>query len=426
MAQPTDYKVILPDYSRHKKQGAFIRSTAKRIIVRAGRRGGKTEGVAIRNVEKFLEGRRVLYAAPTSDQLGRWWTVVTRALAEPIAAGVFRKNETEHLIELPGTEQRIRGKTAWNADSLRGDYCDDLTLDEWQLMNEEAWGVVGAPMLLDNNGDATFIYTPPSLHSRSVSKADDPQHAAKMFKSFSEKMSAGNPRYFAISFSSHDNPYISTEALSEITQDMSALAYRQEILAEDVDEAPGALWHRRKTQIGNQWVLGLEENRVFKTPDLVRVVIGVDPTGTTSGDACGIIGAGSDAAGHHYTLEDASLHGSPDMWAREVCRVYHKLRADFVVAESNYGGEMVEKVIRDTDPAVNVKLVTATRGKAIRAEPISAMTERGQDHMVGSFPALEDELCLWIPGDKSPNRLDAKVWADTELGGGSSSWIFAN
>ena len=413
-----ELSVILP--TPHAKQLAFIRSTAKRKIIRAGRRGGKTEGVAIGNIEKFLDGKRVLYAAPTSDQLGRWWTVVTTALAEPVKAGIFRKNETEHLIELPGTEQRIRGKTAWNSDSLRGDYADDLTLDEWQLMDEDAWGLVGAPMLLDNNGDATFIYTPPSLHSRSVSKARDPQHAAKMYKKFKALMDAGNPRYFATSFTSHDNPYISKVALSEITSDMTALAYRMEIMAEDIDEAPGALWHRRKTQIGAQWVLGLEDNRVFKTPTLIRIVVGVDPSGSSDGDACGIIGVGMDAKHEHYTLEDNSIQGSPDMWAKAACLTYHKLKADVMVAEKNYGGEMVEKVIKDTDSTVNIKLVSATRGKAVRAEPVSALTERGQDHMVGSFPALEDELCLWVQGDKSPNRLDAKVWADTELSTGGT------
>jgi phage terminase large subunit-like protein len=283
-------------------------------------------------------------------------------------------------------------------------------------MDEQAWDVVGAPMLLDNNGDAVFIYTPPSLHSRSTSKARDPQHASKMFLKFSTLMEAGNPRYFSTSFSSHDNPYISKEALSEITGDMSALAYRQEILAEDVDEAPGALWHRRKTLVGQQEVLGIEDNRVMEHPDLTKIVVGVDPSGSSSGDECGIIGGGIDSKRHHYTLKDVSVQGSPDMWARAACNLYHDLGADVLVAEINYGGEMVEKVIRDTDPTVRIKLVTATRGKAIRAEPISALTERGQDHLVGSFPALENEMCLWVPGDKSPNRLDAKVWMDTELG----------
>jgi phage terminase large subunit-like protein len=272
-------------------------------------------------------------------------------------------------------------------------------------------------------GDVTFIYTPPSLHSRSVSKASDPQHAAKMYKKFNALMRAGNSRYFACTFTSHDNPYISKNALADITTDMTALAYRMEILAEDIDEAPGALWHRRKTQIGNQWVLGLEDNRVYDIPELIRIVVGVDPSGSSTGDAVGIVGCGKAKNKHHYTLEDNSLQGSPDIWAREACKTYHKLKADVMVAEKNYGGEMVEKVIRDTDPTVNVKLVSATRGKAVRAEPISALTERGEDHMVGSFPELEDELCLWLQGDKSPNRLDAKVWADTELM--DSPWVMS-
>jgi phage terminase large subunit-like protein len=181
------------------------------------------------------------------------------------------------------------------------------------------------------------------------------------------------------------------------------------------------LWHRRKTLVGTQWVLGLEENRVFAIPELRRIAVGVDPSGSATGDACGIIAAGIDIRSHHYTLEDNSIQGSPDMWAREVIKTYQKLKADVIVAEKNYGGEMVEKVIRDTNGNVNIRLVTATHGKAIRAEPISAMTERGTDHMVGEFPALENELCLWTQGDKSPNRLDAKVIADTELMSGGWS-----
>jgi len=85
------------------------------------------------------------------------------------------------------------------------------------------------------------------------------------------------------------------------------------------------------------------------------------------------------------------------------------------VAEDNNGGEMVEAVIKQVDPSVIVRRVHASRGKATRAEPIAAISEQGRDHHVGSFPALEDELCLWMPGDASPNRLDAKVWAITEL-----------
>jgi hypothetical protein len=216
----------------HDKQREFIDCEAKRIMVRAGRRGGKTYGIAIRMVQRFLSGRRQLYAAPTVEQVETFWYEVCRALSEPIQAGILKKNETEHVIEFPNTKLRIKAKTAWNANTLRGDYADDLTLDEFQLMNEDAWFVIGVPMLLDNNGDAVFIYTPPSLHSQGVSKAKDPMHAAKMFK---EKQ--GDKNWATFHFTSFDNPHISVEALDSISRDMSRVAYRLEILAEDIDEA---------------------------------------------------------------------------------------------------------------------------------------------------------------------------------------------
>jgi len=395
----SEYIVHLP--RPHEKQLAFINSAAKRKVIRAGRRSGKTVGMSVCAVEKFLSGKRVLYAAPTSEQIDRFWTTVTRALDEPIRGKVFSKNETEHVVELPHTEQRIRAKTAWNADTLRGDYADVLILDEFQLMNEEAWAVVGAPMMLDKNGDAIFIYTPPSLHSRSVTKADDPQHAAKMFKRASQDTSG---RWETFHFTSHDNPYLSQEALTDITGDMTSLAYRMEILAEDVDEAPGALWTRGD----------IEKARLLKAPDLARVVVGVDPSATSTGDEAGIVTMGA-ANEHIYTLSDDSLQGSPLEWAQAAVIAFYRHKADSIVAEANNGGEMVELTIKQVDPQVPVKLVHASRGKATRAEPISAMAQQGRDHHVGVFPLLEDELCLWIPGDPSPNRLDAKVWAATEL-----------
>lgn len=391
----------------HPKQAGFVDSTAKRRVVRAGRRGGKTVGVSIRAVKRFLAGRRILYGAPTQDQVDRFWVSVTRALHEPIEAGIFYKNETRHIIELPGTEQRIRAKTCWNADTLRGDYADELILDEWQLMDEDAWGVVGAPMLLDNNGDATFIYTPPSLRSRSVSKANDPQHAAKLFKKAQQDTSG---RWATFHFTSHDNPYISMEALSEITSDMTSLSYRMEINAEDVDEAPGALWTRAL----------IEQGRVVRKPELERIVVAVDPSATSGGDEAGIITAGK-AGGHGYVLSDDTVQGSPKTWATAAVTAYHKYEADCIVAEANNGGEMVALTIATVDPDIRVKLVHASRGKQTRAEPISALYEPTKErpeiraHHVGNFPALEDEMCLWIPGDDSPNRMDALVWALTEL-----------
>lgn len=401
--------------SPHPKQRDFLRSPAKRKVVRAGRRGGKTVGMSIKAVEDFLAGRRVLYAAPTADQINTFWRHVRDALQPCIDAGIYYKNETEKIIELRGTEQRIKAKTAWNADTLRGDYADHLILDEWQLMNEDAWGVVGAPMLLDNNGDATFIYTPPSARTAGVSKAQDKRHAAKLFKAAQADTTG---RWAAFTFSSHDNPHLSKDALNEITGDMSNLAYRQEIMAEDIDEVPGALWTRAT----------LEKNREKKAPSLYRIVVAVDPeaTATETSAETGIIVAGKDENEIGYLLEDKTLRGSPATWGEAVVRAFDRHRADTIIAETNNGGDMVRFVVEAAaealhrrgeraTPFVPFKKVHASRGKYIRAEPVSTLYENGRCKHVGTFDELEDQMCSWLPGDTSPDRLDAMVWAFTDL-----------
>jgi hypothetical protein len=397
-----DYRVALRNPASHPRQYEFIRSNAKRKAVRAGRRSGKTTGAAILAVEAFLRGKRVLYAAPTTEQLEKFWKEVTLALAEPIEYGFYYKNETDHIIERRGTNQRIRGKTAWNADTLRGDYADLLILDEWQLMDEAAWEEVGAPMLMDNNGDAIFIYSPPSLRSRSTTKARDPLHARKMFKSAQEDKTG---KWATFHFTSHDNPHISEEGIAEMASDMTRLSYRQEIMAEDLTEVPGALWTQAL----------IDSMRVTEAPDLVRIVVAIDPSGGSTNEA-GIIAAGKDAKGHGYVLADASLlAASPKAWVDSAVRLYRNLRADRIVGEDNYGGAMVEATVRMVDANVPYKSVHASRGKLVRAEPIVALYEKGAIHHVGTFPQLEEEQCSYVPGNPSPNRMDALVWAMTEL-----------
>ncbi len=350
-----------------------------------------------------MEQRRVLYAVPTDDQKQRFWFEVKKALQEGIDDKSLYKNETTCIVEIPGTETRIRGKTAYDPDSLRGDYADELILDEWQLMKETAWDEVGAPMLLDNNGDAIFVYTPPSIRSSYRSRARDPRHASKMFKRAKADKTG---RWAAFHFSSHDNPFISRVALAEIAQDMTPLAYRQEIMAEDIDDNPSALWKR-------EWI-----DHVLQAPDLARVLVGVDPPGSKHGAECGIVTGGMairDGEKRGYVLADDSLQGTPNEWGRVVVTAYHRHEAGLVVAEANYGGEMVEHTINTIDPSVPVKLVHASRGKQVRAEPVSVIYSQGRCSHVGGFAHLEDELCQWEPGQPSPNRLDALVWIFTEL-----------
>jgi len=226
-------EVTITTRNPHPKQLEFLLSKAKRKIIRAGRRFGKTVGIAIGAIDAFLEGRRVLYAAPTAEQTDRFWYEVSRALYPLLETNAYKKDETERYIEKIGTENRIKAKTAYNANTLRGDYADLIIFDEWQLTAEDAWDDVGAPMLLDNNGDAVFIYTPPSLKSSGISRARDPRHASKMFKLASADTTG---RWAAFHFTSFDNPHLSQEALGEITIDMSRDSYLKEIMAQDDEE----------------------------------------------------------------------------------------------------------------------------------------------------------------------------------------------
>jgi hypothetical protein len=236
-------QIDCPVSDPHPEQKRFIYSKAKRKVIKAGRRGGKTVGAAIMacvrafedlewdsKTKQPLKDRRVLYAAPTSEQTDRFWTEVKKILQPVIDKKYLHCNETERFIELPGTEARIKAKTSWNANTLRGDYAALLILDEFQLMDEDTWDEVGAPMLADNNGDAVFIFTPPSLNATGISRAKDPRHASKLFKK-AKLDTTGLWQTFH--FTSFDNPYISHEALTLIASDMSLESYRREIMAED-------------------------------------------------------------------------------------------------------------------------------------------------------------------------------------------------
>ncbi|AFV22779.1 hypothetical protein Mpsy_0568 [Methanolobus psychrophilus R15] len=183
---------------------------------------------------------------------------------------------------------------------------------------------------------------------------------------------------------------------------------RQELNAEILDDNPDALWTREM----------IEDARVSKVPDLLRIVVGVDPA-VTSNEASadtGIVVAAVDERGEYYVLGDYTIHSTPKKWAQEIIAAYYKHSADRVIGEVNNGGELVEYTLRTIDPNVSYRSVRASRGKQTRAEPISALYEQGKVHHVGSFPALEDQMCDWVPGEgSSPDRVDALVWALSEL-----------
>ena len=183
---------------------------------------------------------------------------------------------------------------------------------------------------------------------------------------------------------------------------------RQELEAQILDDVEGALWDR----------VAIDETRTTDTPPLRRIVVAIDPAVTSgeNSDETGIIVAGVAQNGDAYILDDRTMRASPNDWASAAVAAYHRHKADLIVAEANQGGDLVENVLKAVDPRVPVHLVRASRGKRTRAEPVAALYEQRRAHHVGFFPELEDQLCSWVPDvGSSPDRLDALVWALTDL-----------
>ena len=173
------------------------------------------------------------------------------------------------------------------------------------------------------------------------------------------------------------------------------------------------------------WTLEIiDKYKTDDTPDMQRIIVAVDPSGAgdednLDNDAIGIIVAGLGTDGNAYLLEDLTVKAGPATWGKIATSAFDRHQADLIVAEMNYGGEMVKFVVRAAKPKVPFKKVTATRGKVVRAEPISSLTEQGKIRFAGDFPELEDELYSFTTmgyiGEKSPNRADAFIWAMSEL-----------
>jgi predicted phage terminase large subunit-like protein len=182
---------------------------------------------------------------------------------------------------------------------------------------------------------------------------------------------------------------------------------RQEIHAELLDDIEGALWQRQR----------IDELRVATIPELIRIVVALDPAVTSNEDSdeVGIITAGLGKDGHGYVLDDTTLRASPNEWAKQAISTYSKHKADKIIAEANNGGDLIEAVLRVVNKDIPYSKVTASRGKQTRAEPVAALYEQGKVHHVGQLAYLEDEMCSWVPGMDSPNRMDALVWALSEL-----------
>ncbi|MBU6297235.1 MAG: DNA-packaging protein [Alphaproteobacteria bacterium] len=280
--------------------------------------------------------------------------------------------------------------TAEEPDIIRGHQCDAIWADEFAKWSEPQQALDMLLMSLRLGKDPRMmVTTTPRAITPLLDLMTMPGTATTKATTWD------NARYLAPSFVAGLRQRYAGTRLG-----------RQELDAELIEDNDAALWRR-------DWI---EKTRVREAPPLVRVVIAVDPPASATGGECGIVAAGVAGNGHAYVLGDCSVGGAtPDGWARRVADAYEDHRADSIVAEANQGGDMVEALLRGPAPNASVKLVHATRDKRTRASPAAALYEQGRVHHLGAFPELEDQLCHYDGEGKSPDRMDALVWALTEL-----------
>src|SRR5690606_11104927 len=289
-----------------------------------------------------------------------------------------------------------QGFSAEEPDSLRGPqfeaaWCDELA--KWRYP-EETWDMLQFALRLGTRPRVLVTTTPRPL---------------KLLRRLIEMPGTAVSR--ATTFDNRENLADGFVAGIEARYGGTRLG-RQELEAEILTDNPRALWRRA----------AIEAARVDRAPELSRVVGAVDPPASSraGADCCGIVCAGGGTDGLAYVLADATVRAAaPTGWARAAAAVYHRFAADRLVAEVNQGGEMVEAVMRQVDPQIAYRGVRARRGKWLRAEPVAALYEQRRVRHVGALPELEDEMCEFEPnglaGGRSPDRVDALVWALGEL-----------
>lgn len=365
-------------------------------LILAGRGFGKTRAGAewVTAMARALPGARIALVG-RSAQDGQSVMIEGDSGLLAVAGAAFRPRWTASRRQLLWPNGAMATLfSAAEPDQLRGPqfhfaWCDELAA--WPNARE-AWDMLKMGLRLGANPKAVVTTTP----------RPDPL-LARLMKAAGTVVSRGS------TFDNRAN--LPEPFLNEVRTSYGGTAVgRQELMGEILQAREGALWTRD----------GLERCREAAAPELVRVVVGVDPPAGPGG--CGIVVAGLDARGIAHVLADASLSAvAPEVWAAAVASAFERFGADRVVAEVNNGGAMVDSTLRAACAGLPVRQVRASRGKAARAEPVSALYGAGRVRHLGAFPALEDEMCGLIQGGgyagpgSSPDRADALVWALTEL-----------
>jgi PBSX family phage terminase large subunit len=314
----------------------------------------------------------------------------------------FEVTQTEITNRLTGSKIIFRGiKTSQgtataNLKSISG--VTTFVLDEAEeLVDEDVFDRIDLSIRAKDKPNRVIMVMNPSYKSHWI------------YKRFIEKEKLSNTSYIHTTYL--DNKLNLSESFleqAERTRKSNIVRYNHLFLGDWLDDAEGLLWDKQL----------IDRFRVGSKPLLKRIIIAIDPAATSNmeSDETGIVVLGLDANDKGYVLEDLSGKFSPNEWGVIASQAVKNWNADCIVAEKNQGGDMVEAVLRQHDKRTRIKLVTATKGKFVRAEPVYAQYERGNVFHVGNFPILEKQMITFDPDKgKSPDRVDALVWGFTEL-----------
>jgi predicted phage terminase large subunit-like protein len=384
-------------YNKARKNQLVTESEQYNIhLFLAGRGWGKTLTGAYDIIQYCLENRGVVCGviAPTYGDLKR---VVFAGdsgfmrILNPDLLNTTGYNKSDNEIHFYNGS-KIIGFPAIEPDRLRGvqfhrAWCDELA--SWRY--RETFDNLMMALRLGQNPKCIITTTPrPTKLIKELAKRED-----------TEVISGST-------FENIDNLAPSAIAMLKERYEGTRIG-RQELFAEILEDVEGALFNGQL----------IEESRVRDIPELERIVVAVDPavTSTEHSDETGIIVAGRTSDNHFYILQDASQTTSPDVWVKKAIELYNRYECDRIVAEVNNGGDLIERLLRTQDSTVPYTSVRATRGKQVRAEPISALYEQNRVHHVGYFKDLEEQMCQFTGNNvkSHDDRVDALVWAITSL-----------
>jgi predicted phage terminase large subunit-like protein len=389
---------LLTDWYNKARKNQIVSESDKYNIhlFLAGRGWGKTLTGAYDIIQYCLENRGVVCGviAPTYGDLKR---VVFAGdsgfirILNPDLLNTTGYNKSDSEIHFYNGS-KIIGFPAIEPDRLRGvqfhrAWCDELA--SWRY--RETFDNLMMALRLGHNPKCIITTTPrPTKLIKELAKRED-----------TEVISGST-------FENIDNLAPSAIAMLKERYEGTRIG-RQELFAEILEDVEGALFNGQL----------IEDNRVRDIPDLERIVVAIDPavTANENSDETGIIVAGRTSDNHFYILQDASQTTSPDVWVKKAIELYNRYECDRIVAEVNNGGDLIERLLRTQDSTVPYTSVRATRGKQVRAEPISALYEQNRVHHVGYFKDLEEQMCQFTGNNvkSHDDRVDALVWAITSL-----------